>query len=46
MFRPVDAGYCRYESMVDGTLDLADFARMNDALTVREENKRRAEKRS
>lgn len=41
--RPVDKGYCRYESLVDGTLDLGDVALMNDALDVRTENERRAE---
>jgi hypothetical protein len=32
-------GCCRYESLKDGTLDLADIALMNDALDVREENR-------
>jgi hypothetical protein len=40
--RPVDAGYCRYESLIDGTIGLADIALMNDAIDVREENRRRA----
>ncbi|WP_407673293.1 DUF6889 family protein [Ochrobactrum chromiisoli] len=35
---------CRYESLVDGTLDLSDIARMNDALDVRDENQRRYQK--
>ena len=39
---PVDAGYCRYESLKDGTLDLADIARMNDAIAVKNENQERA----
>jgi hypothetical protein len=47
--RPVLEGCCRYESLVDGTLDLIDIARLNDALAVRAENERRlraaAEKR-
>lgn len=34
-------GMCRYESLIDGTLDLADIAKMNDALLVRAENKER-----
>jgi hypothetical protein len=29
---------CRYESLKDGTLDLADVALMNDALDVNAEN--------
>lgn len=39
---PVLAGMCKYESAKDGTLDLADFAQMNDALSVRAENEWRA----
>lgn len=39
---PVLHGLCRYESLTDGTLDLEDIARMNDALLVRAENMRRA----
>lgn len=42
LLRPVIAGMCRYESLLDGTLDLADLALMNDALDVRAENERRA----
>lgn len=38
---PVLAGCCRYESMTDGTLGLADFAVMNDALLARAENQAR-----
>lgn len=41
--RPVARGLCRYESLKDGTLDLADVALMNDALDVEEENQRRIE---
>lgn len=32
---------CRYESLIDGTLDLVDIAKMNDSLLVRAENKER-----
>lgn len=39
--RPLIAGMCRYESLKDGALSLADVAMMNDALDVREENERR-----
>jgi len=35
---PVEAGMCRYESLLDGTLDLADIARMNEFLEVKQEN--------
>jgi len=41
LMRPVLEGLCRYESLIDGTLDLFDVARMNDALDVRSENERR-----
>lgn len=39
---PVLEGMCKFESIVDGTLDLNDFAAMNDALAVRNENASRA----
>lgn len=35
---------CKYESLLDGTLDLADIALMNDCLLVRAENKARLQK--
>ena len=41
LMRPVLAGCCRYESLLDGTLNLVDIARMNDSLDVRDENERR-----
>lgn len=41
LWRPVLRGMCRAESMKDGSLDLEDFAAMNDALTVMAENERR-----
>ncbi|WP_410050833.1 DUF6889 family protein [Acinetobacter sp.] len=31
-------GLCRFESLKDGTLDLADIALMNDALDVQADN--------
>jgi len=31
---------CRYESLKDGTLDLADIALMNDMLALRVDNER------
>jgi hypothetical protein len=39
--RPVLEHLCSYESLLDGTLDLADVARMNDWIDVRDENERR-----
>lgn len=39
--RPVLRGLCRYESLEDGTLDLAALARMNEALDVDQENRAR-----
>jgi hypothetical protein len=41
ILRPVVSGMCKYESLKDGTLDLLDIARMNDALNVQQENERR-----
>ena len=41
LLKPVCRGLCRYESLVDGTLDLEDVALMNDAITVEDENTRR-----
>jgi hypothetical protein len=42
LLRPVLHGMCRYESLNDGTVSLADVARMNDALDVKFENEARA----
>lgn len=42
--RPVLEGLCKYESLKDGTLDLADIALMNDALTVKNINFKRSQK--
>lgn len=39
--RPVMEGLCKYESLKDGTLDLADLARMNDWLDLKAENEDR-----
>lgn len=41
ILRPVLAGCCRYESLLDGTLGLEDVALLNDALDVKDENERR-----
>jgi len=43
VMRPVLEGMCQYESLVNGSLDLADLARMNEALDVRNENRARAD---
>lgn len=41
VLRPCLEGMCRYESLKDGTISLADVALMNDALDVKYENERR-----
>ena len=41
LWRPVLAGCCRAESVIDGTLSLDDMATLNEALDVRAENERR-----
>lgn len=41
LLRPVVNGLCKYESLIDGTLDLADVALLNDALTIKFENELR-----
>ena len=41
LLRPVLRGMCRYESLINGALDLADVALMNDALDVQDENEER-----
>ena len=33
-------GLCKYESLLDGSLSLADIALMNDALDVNADNER------
>ncbi|HBX3035890.1 TPA: NTP pyrophosphohydrolase [Klebsiella pneumoniae] len=42
--RPVTKGLCRYESLKDGSLDLADIARMNDWLDLEADNEYRIAK--
>jgi hypothetical protein len=44
LLRPSIEGMCRFESLKDGTLDLVDIAKMNEALDVRSENERRYRK--
>lgn len=41
LLRPVLRGLCRYESLKDGTLSLADVAIMHDALDAEIENEHR-----
>lgn len=36
--RPVDAGLIPYTALKDGTVDLADIARMNDWLDLKDDN--------
>lgn len=41
---PVLEGLCKYESLLDCSLDLEDVARMNEAITVKYENQHRYRK--
>lgn len=41
IIRPCIEGMCQYESLKNGRLDLADIARMNEALDVKYENESR-----
>lgn len=41
LMRPVMRGLIKYESLADGTLDLCDIARLNDAIDVQDENSNR-----
>lgn len=41
--QPIIEGLCKYESLIDGSIGLVDVARMNDAISVRNENQRRME---
>ena len=43
LLAPVTAGMCKYESLIDGKLDLLDIAIMNDALRAKNENEHRAQ---
>ncbi|MDN7494830.1 hypothetical protein QZM89_06510 [Burkholderia gladioli] len=45
LLAPVHAQMCRYESLLDGTLGLADIALMNDSLAVRADNEAAARRR-
>ncbi len=46
IMQPVLEGLCKYESLLDCTLDLADVARLNDAINVKYENESRYRKAS
>ena len=39
--RPVQSGYIPYTALKDGSVDLADIARMNDWLDINADNKAR-----
>lgn len=41
IMRPVTRGLCTYESLKNGAVDLCDIARMNEAIDVDEENRKR-----
>ena len=45
LLRPVLRGFCKYESLLDGALDLADIALLNEALDVEAENDYRLRKK-
>ena len=36
--RPIARGMCKYESILDGTLNLEDFLLMNEYLEIEHEN--------
>lgn len=40
-WRPLIEGYCKYESMINGTLGLEDIATMNDLIDFKHENEKR-----
>ncbi len=42
--RPVDAGFILYTALKDGSVDLADIARMNDWLELKADNENRIAK--
>lgn len=39
LLRPVNHHLCSYESLKDGSVDLADIARMNESIDVDNENR-------
>ena len=40
LLRPVARGFCKYESLIDGTLSLEHISEMNEAIDVMDENSR------
>jgi len=44
IMEPVVEGLCKYESLLDGTLDLEDISRMREAIAVKYENESRIRK--
>lgn len=46
LMAPVVEGLCKYESLLDGTLDMVDIQRMHNAMTVRATNQRRYDERT
>jgi hypothetical protein len=38
LMRPVVAGMCKYESLLEGNIRLLDIAKMNEALDLRDYN--------
>ncbi|SDO51954.1 hypothetical protein SAMN05216360_12533 [Methylobacterium phyllostachyos] len=43
LLRPVERNMCLFESLLNGAIDLADIALMNDAISVAAENQSRAQ---
>jgi hypothetical protein len=43
MLGPVEAGLCKFESLIDGTLDISHIDLMNDVLKAKGENESRAQ---
>lgn len=46
LLRPVFAGHIKYESLLDGTLDLYDIALLNHAMDAEQENRYRIQEAS
>lgn len=45
LLRPVLRGLCKYESLKDGSLNLLDLVKMNEALDVEIENQIRMQRK-
>ena len=46
LLRPVLRGLCKYESLIDGSLDLLDIVKLNEAIDVESENQRRIQSKA